>query len=94
MGGSRLHRRDIGDIEVKTIEVHKAQGIGDYQVVESTTLLLHDEVPQQSSLMKSKDFYKVEAKKIMEALSVLPQGTKYELLCMMLESAPVMYRGK
>lgn len=77
---------------MKTIEVYKAQPIGD-QVIESVTLLLHDEVPQQSSL-EAKDIYKTEAKKIMKALSVLPQGTKYQLLCMLLESAPVMYRGK
>jgi len=78
---------------MKTIEVYKAQPIGD-QVIESVTLLLHDDVPHQSSLEESKDIYKSEAKKIMKALSVLPQGTKYQLLCMLLESAPVMYRGK
>ena len=78
---------------MKTIEAYKAQPIGD-EVIENMTLLLHDEVPRQSSLKDSKELYKSEAKKIMDALSVIPQGTKYELLCMMLESAPVMYRGK
>ena len=81
---------------MKTIEVYKAQATGD-EVIESTTLLLHDEIPQRlprEEGLSSEDFYKAEAKKIMKALSVLPQGTKYQLLCMMLESAPVMYRGK
>lgn len=80
---------------MKTIEVYKAQATGD-ETIESITLLLHDEIPELSrrSLHPADEFYKGEAKKIMKALNVLPQGTKYQLLCMMLESAPVMYRGK
>lgn len=79
---------------MRTIEVHKAQGLGTYLDVESVSLLIHDEIPEQSSLKESTRLYKSEASSIMEALSVLPQGTKYQLLCLMLESAPTYYRGK
>lgn len=78
----------------KTIEVHKAQGLGSQRVVQSVVLSILNEVPEQPSLEESTFFYKTEAKAIMRALSALPQGTKYQLLCLMLESAPVMYRGK
>lgn len=76
-----------------SINVARAQRIGDREVT-SINLVIGEEIPPQDSLEEATQFYKSEAKSIMHALASLPQGTKYELLCQMLESAPVMYRGK
>ena len=78
---------------MKTITVSKAQGFTDKPVT-STTLVIDAEISQQQTLEESALYYKSEATRIMRALAALPQGTKYQLLCLMLESAPVMYRGK
>ena len=78
---------------MKSITVSKAQATSDKEIT-STTLIVDEAIPTHASLEESTLFYKSEATRIMRALAALPQGTKYQLLCLMLESAPVMYRGK
>lgn len=79
---------------MKTIEVYKAQGPSLHSdVVESVTLVIDKEVPEQSSLVASKRVYRADAEDIMEVLAALPQGTKHQLLCLLLESSVNYYRG-
>lgn len=76
------------------MKICKASPLGDAPI-DDVTIDISGTMPTDfGSLDGAKDFYKSEARALMEAHSALPQATRYELLCLMLESAPIFYRGR
>lgn len=78
---------------MKTIRVHRAEGLHDVLVVEPVTLEIHDEIPKAPTLDAAREFYRADAAKLQEALRALPQGTRHELLLLELHAAGNLYRG-
>lgn len=81
---------------MKTIIVHKADRLTGDQDVESVTLAIDKAIPRVPSgmpLPEAGDLFRSDAQAIRDALRSLPQGTKYQLLLLLLNDAPVFYRG-
>jgi hypothetical protein len=81
---------------MKNIIVHKADRLIEDQDVESVTLAIDKaipRVPSGMSLPDAEDLFRSDAQAIRDALRSLPQGTKYQLLLLLLNDAPVFYRG-
>jgi len=74
------------------VNVCKASSMGE-KPVEDAHIAIERELPTINSLAEGASFYRVEAEQIVAALKSLPQGTRYQLLLLMLEQAPVFYRG-
>jgi hypothetical protein len=55
---------------------------------------ISETLPSDFGSVGAANFYKSEARALMDGLSVLPQGTRHQLLLLMLESASVLYRGR
>ena len=66
------------------------------EVVESTRLDIDDTIPKfefPNYEQVAKEFYNDQAKKVLEALSHLPQGTKHQLLILLLQEKVNIYQG-
>lgn len=75
------------------INICKASPLGG-SPIEDVTIEISGHIPDDvPSLDAARNFYADQARMLMNGLSVLPQGTKHALLCLMLESAPSYYRG-
>lgn len=69
---------------MKTVTVHKAQGIGDREV-ESLTLVLEQEAPSFQTLVEHAAFYQQEAEQVVDVLCRLPGGTFDQVLYRLLK---------
>lgn len=76
------------------IRVHKAARLLRNEPVEPATLHIADELPDElPSLAEAEETFIADAERIEQALRTLPQGTWYQLLLLMLQRAPILYRG-
>lgn len=69
---------------MRTIKIYKAQPTIKAEPVQSVTLILDKEFPESDSIEECKARHQENAAWVMQALKVLPQGTKHELLILML----------
>jgi hypothetical protein len=82
---------------MRSYRVHKASPLG-AEPVPSVDIAIDRELPDDpkdidSSKLRT-EVFRADARAIHQALAAsLPQGTRYELLMLMLEAAPVLYRG-
>lgn len=77
------------------IEVCKAAALHGDDHVEPTQIIVEQELPPDfGSLDTAGDFYQEQATAIADGLKALPQGTYYKLLCLLLERAPIFYKGR
>lgn len=72
--------------------VCKAEPTGSVDVP-GEQLAITAQLPRFDSLDEAEAFYQAQAKLIADALGRLPQGTRYQLLILMLQRAQVFYRG-
>lgn len=61
--------------------------------VRDAHIAIDQPLPEFESLDGASAFYRAEAAQIAAALKSLPQGTRHQLLLLLLEQAPVFYRG-
>lgn len=79
---------------MREIRAYKAQPVIKSEPVDSVRLTIETEVPEIASIEGSREFHKENAMWVMEALSVLPQGTRHELLIMMLQEKQCLFTIK
>ena len=70
--------------------VAKASSLGG-AAVDTAVLTIDQEIDPGSNTHA--EFYDDQAERVLDVLDVLPQGTRYALLCKMLAKAPIFYRG-
>ena len=74
--------------------LYKAAPITKDKPVADTEIVISKEIPTLETLEAYNEFYAAEAAAIMAALeNSLPQGTRYQLLILMLKSQLNLYRG-
>jgi len=75
------------------VTVYKAEGLGHCPEVADVTIHIAGSIPPSSSLEQSRALYRVQAQRLRDALYHLPQGTKHQLLILLLQDAESLYRG-
>ena len=77
------------------LKVHKASPLGKEEAP-SVTLTIGEAMKDgfTTSLEEAEEHFVAEAQTTRTALRSLPQGTRYQLLLLMLQDAPVFYRGR
>lgn len=70
---------------MKTVNIYKAQRIGQHMEVESVTINVHEELPEQETIAESDIIFEKEALTLADALlEVLPGGTVDRLMAELL----------
>jgi len=79
---------------MKSISLYKASPITKKKPVESAQITIEIEMPQVGSLKQAEQIYKRQAKGLLEVLSgALPQGTRHQLLIVLLQDSSNLYKG-
>jgi hypothetical protein len=81
---------------MKAITIHKADRLTSDQDVPSVTLTIDKSLPHAPGGMtfpEAENLFRSDAEDIRAALRSLPQGTKHQLLLLLLADATVFYRG-
>lgn len=77
------------------IHLHKADPILSSKKIEDVRINIKDSLPKNLSLDEAKSLYQFEANVLFDRLkNSLPQGTRYQLLLLMLNDSPIFYKGK
>ena len=76
-----------------TVQVCLASPITKDKPVEQMTINICGSLPEYLGLPETEAFFKQQAEDLMLALGCLPQGTRYQLLLLMLQDAKSLYYG-
>lgn len=71
---------------MKEVKVHRAQDVGNINIVSPYTIVIEDQIPEFNSLDEAEEKYKGDAAHIVWALTnSLPGGTLHQVLIQLLE---------